>query len=257
LAAPSLGEPAKGRGKFRGVGRPQLHAKTPVTVHVEVVEGAEVPRNSGIFASDPLWQPMTSEPFIEVFIRRRADGKIVTKQLQTKVDIECKWRQKFVLPVPFTMEKAAEYWLVFRLCDYRRFTEHVVMGEAELDVLEIQLHDGNSVSARKVEINESVSYFDVSKTSIEVKAFIPASALPAQPAEIEDLAAAQEAAPDPPKAETARVDEGVQTDASEGKPAFAWAEKSNDTEELQGHIPWIYEKWHHALNAKRMIRNVR
>jgi hypothetical protein len=237
----------------------RLHARTPVTVHIEVLQGIDVPKYAGIFGSDPLWQPLASEPFVEVFIRRNADGIIMTKKMETSVHYECQWQAKFVLPVVFPWEKAAEYSLVLQLRDYRRFTEAGIMGEAEISLAAVHLHDAQSgtvLEVRRIPVVKTGGYFEVSKTMLEVKYHVPASLVPEQPADYADIEAA-EGATEPPMQLVPKVfvDAGIQTDIEEYKPAFVWNVQSGNAEgaeirNIPDHIPWVYEKWHTALNHK-------
>ena len=232
-----------------------LHALHPRRLHVFVGSGVHVPRSSGIAGSDPLWQPLSSEPFVELFLRRQNTGHIVSRRLQTQVDAQCAWNHKFVLPLPLAeadSPDSSSLVLVLQLLDYRRFTEHLVMGVAEIPLAEIPLQAGVGPET-EIGLKSTLAYFDVSQTRLRLRVHIPASALPDQPAQEVEEVEEEGAAGVPPAAEkeaalesrslVVRTERGVQTTDGD-----TWIPTERNT---HGSIPWFYVKWHEALTHRR------
>jgi hypothetical protein len=225
----------------------KLTASQPLRVFVEIVSGANVPPYAGVFASDPLWQPFASEPFVEIYICKTSDTDQPLqglKKTQTKVDSSCAWNEKFLLKVP-ERSRTSELSLAVRLMDYRRFTEAVVVGRTELRLDAIPLHAEGEKKTENFPLQRAAQFFDVSSTSLEMRIYVPAvreGIEGDQVEEDEDVVVVENDDDLDHQTTTNHEDVAVQTDAVTETPIFTW------TYDGGGHIPWIYEKWHKAIS---------
>ena len=237
-------------------GMPLLYIRQPPRLHVKILRGENIPANAGLMYSDPLWQPFSCDPYVEISLTKKPavmmgpfpaeilrNCKPLGPQwvVQSAVSRNTVWNSQFSFNMPFTEDKFPGYLLSFFIKDKRSLWSDVDIGGCAVPLNNIPLWEYSNAATLPILSLEMTSYtaYDVSKSRLKIAVFFEASrrefepALPEVPAEVES--------------ETPKI---VAAESIVHEERGVQVQLQSDNLEISEPIPWMYRPWVKALSRR-------